>query len=387
MYDLTVIIPTFNEEANIRNIVMAVDAVFHEHSLHGQVLVVDDNSPDGTIGIVHELMRTNGNVSLLVRERDHGLSQSVADGFSHAGSEVFVVIDADFSHPPVLIPRMYDEIRKGNDIVIGSRYMEGGGIKKWPLKRRAISLGATFLGRLLFPDITDPVSGFFAVKKQVVEKAPLKPRGYKILLEVLGKGSWKTVREIPFEFVDRQTGASKLKLKTLSDYALQIADIAVFSLFNPGSAARGEWEKIVKFGIVGISGIIVNEGVLIYLREYAGFSLPAASVVAIELSILSNFLFNDLWTFRSDKEHLLSGRWQRFTSFQVISIGGAVINFALLNILSFLLGIDYRIANIAGILVAFAWNFLVNRNLTWKKTRSMKQDPPGRLTSSSHSER
>jgi len=204
---------------------------------------------------------------------------------------------------------------------------------------------------------------------------------------VLGKGSWQTVRELPFEFVDRQTGASKLKLKTLSDYALQIADIAVFSLFNPGSAARGEWEKIVKFGIVGISGIIVNEGVLIYLREYAGFSLPAASVVAIELSILSNFLFNDLWTFRSDREHLLSGRWQRFTSFQVISIGGAVINFALLNILSFLLGIDYRIANIAGILVAFAWNFLVNRNLTWKKTRSMKQDPPGRLTSSSHSER
>jgi dolichol-phosphate mannosyltransferase len=138
---------------------------------------------------------------------------------------------------------------------------------------------------------------------------------------------------------------------------------------------------------VGISGIIVNEGILIYLREHAGFSIPAASVVAIELSILSNFLFNDLWTFRSDKEHLLSGRWQRFTSFQVISIGGAVINFALLNILSFLLGIDYRIANIAGILVAFAWNFFVNRNLTWKKTRSMKENPPGRLTSSSHSER
>jgi dolichol-phosphate mannosyltransferase len=370
MYDLTVIIPTFNEEANIRNIVMAVDAVFHEHSLHGQILVVDDNSPDGTIAIVHELMRTKENVSILVRERDHGLSQSVADGFSHAGSEVFFVIDADFSHPPVLIPRMYEEIRNGNDIVIGSRYMEGGGIRKWPLKRRAISLGATFLGRLLFPDITDPVSGFFAVKKTVVEKAPLKPRGYKILLEVLGKGTWQTAREIPFEFVDRETGASKLKLKTLSDYVLQIADIAVFSLFNPASAAREEWEKIIRFGLVGISGIIVNEGILIYLKEYAGFSIPAASIVAIELSILSNFLFNDLWTFRSDKEHLLSGRWQRFTSFQFISIGGAIINFAILNILAFLLGIDYRIANIIGILVAFAWNFFVNRNLTWKKTRS-----------------
>ena len=84
MYDLTVIIPTFNEEANIRNIVMAVDAVFHEHSLHGQILVVDDNSSDSTISIVHELMRTKANVEILIREKDHGLSQSVAEGFSHA---------------------------------------------------------------------------------------------------------------------------------------------------------------------------------------------------------------------------------------------------------------------------------------------------------------
>jgi dolichol-phosphate mannosyltransferase len=198
MYDLTVIIPTFNEEANIRNIVLAVDAVFHEHSIKGQILVVDDNSSDSTISIVQDLMRTNENVEILIREKDHGLSQSVADGFCHANSDVFIVIDADFSHPPALIPRMFEEIRNGYDIVIGSRYMEGGGIRKWPLKRRVISIGATFLGRLLFPDITDPVSGFFAFNKNVVETATLKPRGYKILLEVLGKGTWEKDKEIPF---------------------------------------------------------------------------------------------------------------------------------------------------------------------------------------------
>lgn len=370
MYDLTVIIPTFNEEANIRNIVMAVDAVFHEHSLNGQILVVDDNSHDGTIGIVRDLMRINEHVSILVRGEDHGLSQSVADGFAHAASDVFIVIDADFSHPPVLIPRIYEEIKKSNDIVIGSRYMEGGGIRKWPLKRRAISLGATFLGRLLFPDITDPVSGFFAVKKEVVEKAPLKPRGYKILLEVLGKGSWKTAREIPFEFVDRESGASKLRIKTLTDYALQIADIAVYSLFNRHAPAREEWVKIIRFGLVGLTGIVVNEGILIALKEYAGFSIPAASIVAIELSIVSNFVLNDLWTFRGDRDRVIAGRGRRFLSFQFVSIGGAIINFAILNALAFLAGVDYRIANIIGILVAFAWNFFVNRNLTWKKTRA-----------------
>ncbi len=119
---------------------------------------------------------------------------------------------------------MLEEIRAGNDLVIGSRYMEGGGIKKWPLKRRIISLGATFLGRLLFPDVSDPVSGFFAVRKSVVENAPLKPRGYKILLEVLGKGNWKNLKEIPFEFVDREIGSSKLKGRTIIEDAEQCFD-------------------------------------------------------------------------------------------------------------------------------------------------------------------
>ena len=219
MYDLTVIIPTFNEAANIRKIVSEVDAVFLENSLNGEILVVDDNSPDGTTGIVNELKKTRNNLSLVVREQDHGLSQAVVEGFRLARSEIFLVMDADLSHPPALIPTMLAGIHAGNDLVIGSRYMEGGGIKKWPLKRRVISLGATFLGRLLFPEIRDPVSGFFAVKKGVVEHAPLRPKGYKILLEVLGKGNWKKVKEIPFEFVDRATGSSKLKGQTIIEYA------------------------------------------------------------------------------------------------------------------------------------------------------------------------
>jgi len=244
MYDVTVIIPTFNEEANIRNIVMAVDAVYHENSLNGQVLVVDDNSTDATIPIVNELKRTRENVSILVRQEDHGLSQSVADGFVHADAEVFIIIDADFSHPPVLIPRMLAEIRKGNDVVIGSRYMSGGGIRDWPLKRRIISLGATVLGRSLFPTITDPVSGFFALKKSVVSEAPLKPRGYKILLEVLGKGHWQHSTEIPFEFTDREIGTSKLKLKTIIEYALQVLDIFKFSLFHRHNPVFREWKRL-----------------------------------------------------------------------------------------------------------------------------------------------
>jgi len=366
MYDLTVIIPTYNEEANIRDIVSEVDNVFRDNTLNGEILVVDDSSPDATIAIVNEMKKAKPNLNILVRSDDRGLSQSVAEGFAHASSEIFVVIDADFSHPPSLIPGMYSEIRSGNEVVIGSRYMEGGEIKKWPIKRRIISIGATFLGRLLFPDITDPVSGFFAVRKEVVTNAPLKPRGYKILLEVLGKGTWEKDREIPFEFVDRDVGSSKLKLKTIVEYAEQVMDITLYSFSHHQSAAWREWKKVFKFGIVGIIGILINMGVLYCLTEYAGLFYLVSSLFAIELSVLNNFLWNDLWTFRSYQQHRLSSRWHRLIAFHGVSVGGLVINMGILYLLTSVFGIYYLVSNLLGILVAFAWNFWVNRRVTWK---------------------
>jgi len=367
MYDLTVIIPTFKEEANIRHIITEVDTVFRNNSLNGEILVVDDNSPDNTIAIVNELKKTQTNLSLLVRTSDHGLSQSVADGFLHASSDVFVVIDADMSHPPALIPKMYEEIRAGSDVVIGSRYMEGGGIKKWPLKRRIISLGATFLGRLLFPDITDPVSGFFAIRKDVVAQAQLKPRGYKILLEVLGKGTWEHDKEIPFEFSDREIGSSKLKIKTIIEYAQQVLDITLYSFAHHQSAAWREWKKVFKFGIVGLTGIVVNMSILWYLKEFVSLDLLIAGFIATELSILNNFLWNDLWTFRSTEDQKLSSRWQRLVAFNLVSAGGVAINLSFLYALTTWFGLYYMLSNMIGILVAFAWNFMVNRRVTWQR--------------------
>jgi dolichol-phosphate mannosyltransferase len=367
MYDLTVIIPTYNEEANIRHIITDVDAVFKNQVLKGEILVVDDNSQDETIAIVNDLKKTRSNVNLLIRSRDHGLSQSVADGFIHASSDIFIVIDADFSHPPKLIPRMYEEIRKGNDIVIGSRYMEGGGIKKWPLKRRVISIGATFLGRLLFPDVTDPVSGFFALRKRVVEKAPLKPRGYKILLEVLGKGTWEKDKEIPFEFVDRQIGSSKLKIGTIIEYAQQVFDITLYSFSHHHSAAWREWKRVFKFGMVGLCGIAVNLGILFLLVEFSHLNKDLASLIAIESSILNNFIWNDLWTFGSDEDRKVSSRWHRLVAFNIVSVGGAAINYGIFLMLTTWFAVYYLIAQLIGILVAFVWNFLINRRFTWTR--------------------
>jgi len=362
MYDLTIIIPTYKEEANIRKIIVAVTSTLKVHNLMGEILVVDDNSPDNTIPIVNDLMRRLPHLRLRIRREDKGLSQSVVEGFSSALSDNLIVIDADGSHPPGLIPQMFKRLQAGNDVVIGSRYMPGGGIKKWPLGRRIISLGATFLGRLLFPDITDPVSGFFGIKRAVVENAPLKPKGYKILLEVLGKGQWEIFSEIPYEFVDRAIGTSKLKFQTIVEYAQQVFDITTFALHEKRGKVWKEWEKIFKFGIVGLIGTVVNMGLLYYLKEYQDFPLLFASFIAIELAILNNFLWNEFWTFKNNSHSFLS----HLVGFNLVSVGGLLINMAVLSLLT-TLGVYYLLSNFFGILIGFSWNFLANRRYTWKK--------------------
>lgn len=368
MYDLTVIIPACGEKANTRYIITKVDAVLKINNLNGEFIVADVDSPE-VISVINEVKKTNLNITTIDPLEDYVRSKSIADGFTRASSDILLVIDSDPSFNFELIPVMYEEIIDGYDVVIGSRYMDGTGVQKLSLKKRAIALKSTFLGRLLFPDLSDPVSCFYAVKKCIVVKVPLKSHCHNILLEVLGKGTWEKCKEIPFNFPDPKTCSGKEKLKKIITYVLQVTDITLFSILHHESAAWREWKSVIKYGLVGLSGIFVNMGVLILLKEYAGFSIPLASFFAIELSILSNFLLNDNWTFRSSENHKLSKWWHRFVSFQFVSVGGSLINFATLNLLTFLMGVDYRVANVIGILIAFGWNFILNRNLTWMKAQ------------------
>ena len=366
-YNLTVIIPTYNEGENIGAIIRAVEDVLGKAGIRGEILVVDDSSPDGTIPAVRALEPVFSNVRLAVRSSDPGLSQSVVEGFALARAPAILVMDADFSHPPELIPRFLEEIRGGADVVIGTRYTKGGGSEGWPLSRRIISRGATLLGRILFPEITDPVSGFFAVKREVVAGAPLHPRGYKILMEVLGKGRWATAREVPYVFRDRRAGSSKLRPGTILDYVRQVLDISRHAFTSRQGPVWEEWEKVLRFAIVGCSGIVVNMGVLWLLTRYAGIYYLVSSVIAIEVSILNNFLWNDLWTFGSDMEHRRRSTVHRIGLFHMVSAGGAVINWVILLVLTQFAGVFFMVSNLIGILAAFAWNYLVNRNITWSR--------------------
>jgi dolichol-phosphate mannosyltransferase len=188
---------------------------------------------------------------------------------------------------------------------------------------------------------------------------------------VLGKGTWENDKEIPFEFSDREIGASKLKIRTIIEYAQQVLDITLYSFTHHQSAAWREWKKIFKFGIVGLTGVVVNQGLLVFLKEVVGLALPIASIIAIQTAILNNFIWNDIWTFKETSQpQKISNRWHRLLAFEVVSAGGAVINFVVLNLMVLFLATDYQIANIIGILLGFIWNFMVNRRFTWVKNRS-----------------
>jgi dolichol-phosphate mannosyltransferase len=235
-FDLTVIIPTYNEKENIEKMIVTVDTICREHTITEEILVVDDNSDDGTIQTVKDLQSRMTNLNLIIRTRNPGLSQSLYEGMLNAGSELIQCIDCDFSHPPEKIPQFYYFLKhEGFDMVIGSRYVAGGAVIHWPVLRRVLSYGAALLGRLLIPPVKDSGSGFFALNKKIIAGTKLTPRGFRMGFEILGKGKWLHVKEIPITFIDRERGSSKMRMSIITDYLKQWFHVLYFNLIKKES--------------------------------------------------------------------------------------------------------------------------------------------------------
>lgn len=207
-HKISIIIPTYNEADNIASLIIKIEKAYRD----AEIIVVDDNSPDGTAGIVRELQKTNPKIKLKLRLSKRGLSSAVIDGFSVASGSIIGVMDADHSHPPELLPKIIKKM-EDYDFILGSRYIKGGGISNWPLSRKLISKFATLLARPLV-SIKDPMSGYFMFKRKIIRGVKLEPEGFKIALEILVKAQPKHVKEIPFIFNDRQAGKSKLGMET-----------------------------------------------------------------------------------------------------------------------------------------------------------------------------
>jgi dolichol-phosphate mannosyltransferase len=366
---ISLVIPTYKEKDNIEPLVTRLSAALTGYQF--EIVIMDDNSRDGTEELVKSLS-TQFPVKIIVRRDKKGLASAVVDGFEYAASDIIVVMDADLQHPPEVVPSLIEAINKGADIAIGSRYIKGGGCEGWSAIRRVMSKGAAFISHLFLPStrkIKDPMSGFFVIKRDVVKDARLNPSGFKILLEILMLGKWKSAVEVPFMFVTRSRGESKLNAKQQLDYLKHI-----YSLMQ----RTGELVRFIKFCIVGGSGVIVNLGLYALLTRYAGFTPIAdtsagilsgniALTISIETSIITNFILNNFFTFSDRNTGGVVSFFRRLIQFNLICVIGALIQIGVTNLFAVAIGLNDIVSVLIGIVVAFLWNYLLNNFLTWKK--------------------
>jgi dolichol-phosphate mannosyltransferase len=273
-------------------------------------------------------------------------------------------MDADLQHPPEINASLLKALDDGADMAIGSRYVPGGGVPNWGLLRRIISKGASSIAHLFLPSIRkikDPMSGFYMFKREAMGTTEFKPTGYKILLEMLVMGNFKKVVEVPFIFEDRSSGRSKMKARQQIDYLKH-----VFSLMR----RKGEVTRIFKFIGVGLSGTVVNLAVLALVSELTTWTKYVAEIPGIEISIITNFLLNDFFTFKDRRVDQNKSFIKRLLKFNLVSLIGAVINIALYTLILWLWGTDTTVSRLVAqaisIVIVFIWNYIFSLIWTWK---------------------
>ena len=357
--ELSLIVPTYNEAPNVKWLLERVHAAVSPHCAY-EVLVMDDNSPDGTADEVRRYADRYP-VRVVVRTTNRGLAPSIVDGLKLASGRVVGVIDADLQHPPEKLPELLDRVRDGDDVVVASRYEAGGGIEGWTLGRKIVSKGARLLAYIFTPSSKssrDPLSGFFLLRKSTIEGVELRPIGYKILLEILVRGNVGSVGSVPYSFADREAGESKYGMKEQVNYLKHLLRLM---------PADRELRRFLKFCVVGGLGVLVNMVLLWLLTEVAGLFYLVSSAVAVECAILNNFLWNEVWTFRDRVLGGSAGRLGRLLKFNTVSLGGLGINVVVLWLMTEQAGLYYLVSNLFGISAATLWNYFVNAAWTWRR--------------------
>jgi dolichol-phosphate mannosyltransferase len=224
---LSLVAPTYNERDRLPDLVKAVFDAFQAGGVDGDLIIVDDNSPDGT-GTVADDLASRFPITVVHRSGKLGLGTAVVTGFAASDAEIVGVIDADLSHPPALVPRMLQAMRdSGADIVIGSRYIPGGGTGDWPLSRRLMSRFACLLANGLTP-VKDVTSGFFLIRRDLARGVTITAGGFKICLELLIRSAPTQVLEVPYVFQTRTAGQSKMNLKEALGYLEQLRDLRAY---------------------------------------------------------------------------------------------------------------------------------------------------------------
>ncbi len=354
---LSVVVPTFNESKNVVALVESLEACLANCAW--EVIFVDDNSPDRTAALVREIARTRPHVRCLQRFGRRGLSSAVIEGIASSSAPFVAVIDGDMQHDETLLPRMLGLIAGQNlDLIVGSRYVSGGSISEWSAARRAMSKFATRLSGLIMQfDLTDPMSGFFMVRREAfIAAAPyLSGAGYKILLDFVASAPTPLRhRELPYEFRPRLHGESKIDAMVLFEYLMLLVEKTV---------GRYIPVRFLLFCLVGGSGVLVHLATLFPIKELTSFAV--AQAIAALVSMTSNFALNNILTYRDCRlrgRKLVTG----LLSFYAVCSIGFLANVSFAQLL-FERGQPWWIAGTAGVLIGSVWNFGASSIFTWKR--------------------
>jgi dolichol-phosphate mannosyltransferase len=352
---VSLIVPTYQEVENLPILIERINRVKHQCQLEMELLIMDDDSDDGTEQYIAQLNQSW--IRLIIRKENRGLSQAVIEGLNLAKHNVLIVMDADLSHPPEKIPEMLQTLRAGADFVVGSRYIEGGSTEMgWGLFRWLNSKIATLLA-YPFTRIKDPMSGFIALPRTVFErgKSNLNPIGYKIGLELIVKCDCQNIHEIPLHFADRKHGQSKLSLKMQLQYLQHLRRLFIYRYDT--------WAHLAQFIVVGLSGVFVNLFILTILLEF-NVTVKSAVAIAIAVSMISNFILNRRFTFSYARHQSMV---KQFFGFCGASLIGAVVNyFTTLFVLVSFPALYPQFAALIGVLAGTGFNFTINRYLIFR---------------------
>jgi dolichol-phosphate mannosyltransferase len=375
----SLIIPTYKERDNIENVVKILSQTLDEF-IPGdyELIVVDDDSPDMTWEVAQSLTEEYPQLRVMRRQEERGLSSAVVRGWQAARGRILGVIDGDLQHPPEVLTELLKKMSQGADLALASRHVDGGGVSSWSVVRRFLSRGAQVLGLLILPRVlgrvSDPMSGYFMVRRSSIAGAVLNPVGYKILLEVIGRGNIGNIAEVGYVFCERQQGESKVTWKQYIDYIHHLVRLRL----STGRVSRVQQkinfplDRFLRFALVGLSGVFVDMVLLYLLSDPSALALPLtrSKIIAGEIAIFNNFLWNDAWTFAdvTTRQQEWHQRLKRFVKFNVICLAGLVLNVMVLNLVFNFLIPNRYVANLIAIAVATIWNFWVNLKLSWRVT-------------------
>ncbi|MGF1454846.1 MAG: glycosyltransferase family 2 protein [Alphaproteobacteria bacterium] len=357
--DCCIVVPTFNERDNVEPLVEKLRAAAGDMSY--EIVFVDDNSPDGTADLVKSMGRTDRRIRCIRRVGRRGLSSAVIEGALSTSADHVAVIDADMQHDETLIPKMIRELRDGAaDVVVGSRYVEGGGTGTWDQSRVSMSKLATRVSRLVVrADLTDPMSGFFAVRRDVFERiAPrLSGEGFKILLDLFASSPTRLAfRELPYEFRDRVHGESKLDSLVLWEYAALLLDKMVGHIVPA---------RFVMFAAIGFIGVFVHMLTLWVALTLWDMRFLVAQGVATIFAMTSNFFLNNVLTYRDQRLKGLSF-FTGLLSFYAVCSLGVIGNVGVANFLFENQNSSWWLSGLAGTLVGVVWNYAASSIFTWR---------------------